>query len=132
MNLEQDKKRADKLCIVSLVCVLLPAILTYVFVNITGLYSGIKADIGPDGMNLFSNIWGLLSVLLFIAGITLLIYVRVKYPKNTFGKVLMWVYIVMAILLLITFMVALLVCYTSAVACGESTYSCLQDCKRLE
>ena len=56
--------------------------------------------------NLISSVVGLSS----IAGIVIMIIVRIKYPQNTFGKVLMWVYIVEYILLIILGIVIVIAC----------------------
>ena len=53
-----------------------------------------------------------------LAGFVLMVYVRVKYPKNVFGKVLMWIYIVGFILYLIAAIVLLIACISCANSCS--------------
>ena len=60
--------------------------------------------------------------LLSIAGLVLMIVVRVKYPKNTFGKVLMWLWITM-------FVIALFYLVTIIIACQLFLDSCGQNCR---
>lgn len=64
------------------------------------------------------------SFLASVAALVIMIYVRVKYPRNIFGKVLMWVYIVVIALYIITMAVIIIAC---SIACG----SCMNDCQDL-
>ncbi len=64
------------------------------------------------------------SLAMGIAALVIMIYVRVKYPKNTFGKVLMWVYIVLFALYIIA-MVAFII------ACGIACAACTNECQKL-
>lgn len=64
------------------------------------------------------------SFLASIAALVIMIYVRVKYPQNVFGKVLMWVYIVLFALYIITMAVIIIAC---GIACG----ACMNDCQDL-
>ena len=67
---------------------------------------------------------GCVSMLLGIAALVIMIYVRVKYPKNIFGKVLMWVYIALFTMYII-FMVAVII------ACGIACAACTEECQSL-
>lgn len=80
----EEKKNANRLCIISLVLYLSPII--------WGLFN--------------SRGFGLISGACSIAAIVLMIVARVKYPKNTFAKVLMWIYIAFFILGVITLILA--------------------------
>ncbi len=53
-----------------------------------------------------------------LAGFVLMVYVRVKYPKNVFGKVLMWIYIIGFILYLVAAIVLLIACISCANSCS--------------
>jgi hypothetical protein len=55
-----------------------------------------------------------------LAGFILMIYVRVKYPKNTFGKVLMWLYIIWLIMMVIAAILVIATC----VMCVNELSSC--------
>lgn len=65
-----------------------------------------------------------ISILLSIAALIIIIYVRVKYPRNVFGKVLMWIYIV-AFAVYIILMVAVII------ACGIACGACANECQKL-
>ena len=63
----------------------------------------------------------MLRGVLIVTGWVLLIVARVKYPKNTFAKVVMWVYIVLMILgFLFMVAVGIFIIYT----CNECVSSC--------
>ena len=72
----------------------------------------------------FIAIGGCVSILLAIAALVIMIYVRVKYPKNIFGKVLMWVYIVL-FAMYILFMAVVII------ACGIACAACTEECQSL-
>ena len=91
-----DDKEAKKLCIASLICM-----------YGASLISGVLSYILPPLAPLFGTCAGLSP----IAAIVLMIMARVKYPKNKFAKILMWVYIVQIILALILFIIIVVVCF---------------------
>ena len=72
----------------------------------------------------FIAIGGCVSILLAIAALVIMIYVRVKYPKNIFGKVLMWVYIVLFAMYIIFMAVVI-------IACGIACAACTEECQSL-
>ena len=72
----------------------------------------------------FIAIGGSVSILLAIAALVIMIYVRVKYPKNIFGKVLMWVYIVLFTMYIIFMAVVI-------IACGIACAACTEECQSL-
>ena len=93
----EDNKKANLLCIISLLLYILGPVAAMVIAIIIS-YLSENASFIVSG----------LSGLCRIAAYVIVIITRIKYPKNTFGKVLMWVYlglfiagIVMTILLLI-------------------------------
>lgn len=53
-----------------------------------------------------------------LAAISIMIYVRIKYPSNTFGKVLMILYIINTILLILGFIFLLFLCNSIARSCN--------------
>ncbi len=57
-----------------------------------------------------SSILGGISSLTEIAAFVMMIVTRVKYPKNVWGKVLMWIYIVLGILIVIGMVLLILAC----------------------
>ena len=65
-----------------------------------------------------------IEILLAIATLVIIIYVRVKYPKNIFGKVLMWIYIVLFVMYVVI-MAAMIIAI--GIACG----ACIDDCREI-
>lgn len=123
MNDPEDERKANVFCIASLICVFLPRVLQFLGYL---LFGTLLQQVGRESV-LYDRISGALSafgILSLIAGIVLVIYVRVKYPKNIFGKVLMWIYIVLAVLILIAFIVMLVAC---TLACSYLIETC-QGC----
>lgn len=123
MNNPDDERKANVFCIASLICVFLPRVLQFLGYL---LFGTLLQQVGRESV-LYDRISGALSalgILFLIAGIVLVIYVRVKYPKNIFAKVLMWIYIVLAVLILIAFIVMLVAC---TLACSYLIETC-QGC----
>ena len=123
MNDPDDERKANVFCIASLICVFLPRVLQFLGYL---LFGTLLQQVGRESV-LYDRISGALSalgILFLIAGIVLVIYVRVKYPKNIFGKMLMWIYIVLAVLILIAFIVMLVAC---TLACSYLIETC-QGC----
>lgn len=125
---QDENKRANLLCIISILCELAPIVSGVL--NAALLATTHDSALEPMMVRVTSAI-SALSGLGFIAGIVVLIIVRVKYPQNTFGKVLMWVYIVLGILGFLAFVAILVVC---AAACGQGLdgcASCLESCRHM-
>ncbi|WP_294479505.1 hypothetical protein [uncultured Ruminococcus sp.] len=95
----EDKKRANTLCLISLILGHGLSLFSYILTQIFDMHT--------------YSIFGTAGLIAFI----LMIYVRVKYPKNKFGKVLMILYIVEII-------IAIIVLIAIIAACA----SCLNDC----
>ncbi len=85
INVEDENKKANRLCILSVILFFGAPIIDLI------LYS-----LQMAGLDSFftSTVIELLS-LGEPASIILMIYVRVKYPKNKFGKIIMWIYIIL-------------------------------------
>ena len=112
-NNNEDNQKANNLCILSVVLNFVPFVLI-------GLFSSIFADtlnretiISSVIFEIFSLILRVCPVLAFI----IMIYVRVKYQKNTFGKVLMIFYIVGIIIGIISFALLLFTCFSEMRKC---------------
>ena len=113
---EEDRKKANLLCIISLAC--------YFFIPVvgsgvsSGLASAMSTASGSSGAvdYLYNIITGIGSIS-WIAAWVLMIYVRVRYSKSIFGKVLMWVYISF-IVIAIAAIVAIII------ACGKAISEC--------
>ncbi len=100
-----DNKTGNIYAVISLVLVLaFPA--SVVFTEVLGEYL-------PDVIrNLFYSV----NLLVPLTGVVLMIIGRVKFPKNVFLKVLMWVYISFAIIMVIVTVVVMIAC---AVLCSS-------------
>ena len=90
----EENKKANLLCVVSLVLMFAPLLLYCAGLEIADTYLNI------DFTGSFAHLCICMSQLFVggcaIASLVVMIYVRVKYPQNTFGKVIMWLYIVEA------------------------------------
>ncbi|MBO4243348.1 MAG: hypothetical protein J5883_08735 [Clostridiales bacterium] len=110
----EDRKKANTLCVISLICMFAPGFLLTIFsVIMEGALSLDPTGIDPNSFNPLSvmmTIGTSISGLAEIAAWVLMIYVRVKYRKNTFGKVLMFLYIGLLILLIIGFILLVIMC----------------------
>ena len=95
-ELQKEKTTATVLCVISLVCLLLSAVLI--------------VPLKSAGV----------SSLLFQAALVLMIIVRVKFRDSMFGKVLMWIFIVCCILFVIAVLVGVVMCGVVLRECGES------------
>ena len=104
MEENKNKKMANILCGVSIACTCFPGMIESAIENL---------QIQSAPLALIS----LLMDVIPVVGIAILVYVRVKYPTNTFGKVLMWLYIIGFIILMVLFA-------TSIIACGIALRSC--------
>ena len=113
----EDKKKANMLCTISL-------ILKYGMGLIVGVTSGVFSTIASSSTShtAISSINAVLASLSGIAGLgafVLMIVVRVKYPKNTFGKVIMWIYIIELILSILAAIILIVACASALSAWGR-------------
>ena len=127
----EDKAKADKLCKISLLLFFGPQIISavifggfYVLSMLLGFDFDSIDSFGTDSYDIVSKIFGgiyaVFSLLGQAAGIgsfVTMIYVRVKYPKNTFGKVLMWLYIALIATAIIALFVIVAACMTALKDC---------------
>lgn len=96
LSSKNDDNRANLLGTISLVCLTVPFILEKVLL--------------PFSDELKGNIISSVSGLSLLAGVTLMIFVRIKYPKNILGKVVMWLCIVGFIFLIVCIFLVMLFC----------------------
>ena len=93
---KEDKKKANIMCIIS-VCLafVLPLILSVIMwiLSLTGMSEDSILTIMSFGVMILTPA--------YIAAIVLMIIVRVRYSRSVFGKVLMFIYIALAVLSLI-------------------------------
>ncbi|MGN0352529.1 MAG: hypothetical protein ACI4ES_12845 [Roseburia sp.] len=123
LNPMQQKKKDDQnatiLCVISIVC----ALAKYVVLVFGHIGSGLLLGwLTPKQASIFESFSSGLGGLLEIAALVLMIVARVKYPKNVFAKVLMWVYIAIAAVSIIAIAVFI-------IACGVAIGSCLASCQ---
>ena len=103
-----DKKAGNKFCIISLI-----------LLAVTGVIGSIDSYLSsyidiPDSVTV---ILASFSVLCVIASIVFMIIARVKYRQNVFAKVLMWVYIAVYGVGMMTLLFMYLFLYTLCHAC---------------
>lgn len=134
INQEMDESKRNKtaniLCLISVLCMFLPIIVDVVF-SLFSIFTNEWAMENMDNwlaVNSVSQVVvGLGSIvqpLLFVAAIVLVIVVRVKYRESTFGKVLMWIYIVFGIIMAITFVLLCIACSMTCIACIDELKGC--------
>ena len=112
-----EDELANKLCIASLICYGAPTVLSIIAAPfITALETAFE----DSAASIIFLPLGLIVGLGPIAAIILMIIARVKSPKNTFAKVLMWIYIALFILkLLAVFFIILFFAAAFASCAGE-------------
>lgn len=108
-NTPEDNHLANVLCIISL-CLyfVLPGLLS-------GIYAGLESFL-PEAVSLMI---GFLDILSFLAAYVLMIIARVKCPKSTFAKVVMWIYIALLILGILTWIIIFAACGACIAASGR-------------
>ena len=111
---DEDKQKANLLCIFSILCM-------FAAPGIAGIMTKISEVVFYGGAieGIVNTILATFACFGWIAGIVLMIIVRVKYSDNTFGKVLMWVYIALAIIGVIVGMIVLF-----------TVIACMHECSR--
>ena len=114
-----EDQLAEKLCIASVICYFGSPLVSSILSSITGFTSKISSSSTDD---LFSSVafWPISLILALgpLAGVILMIVARVKSPKNTFGKVLMWVYIALFILKVLAIIALILLFGAMIAACA--------------
>ena len=120
----EEKKKANRLCIISILLFVCPIIFKYIFYFIVSIYEqkiGINIQYDTyynfDALDNISRIFTVINLSLnFIGALSMmssfgvLIFIRVKYPLNIFAKVLMWLYISMFIVLTIFIIILIIAC----------------------
>lgn len=107
---DEDNKKANLLCTISVLLYFVGPLAIFIIALFSSL---ISRSLG--------SIISALSGATRIAAIVLMIVARVKYPNNTFAKVLMWIYIGLAILAAI-FVVLFIVFLIIGIASFASLY----------
>jgi len=101
INQQADNSTANLLCTISLFLTIgVPFVLRF----IPGLQDFIDTIISICGMT----------------GFVLMLVARVKYPKNVFAKVLMWIYIIIIIAYIVLMAALIIAC---GIACNNADFS---------
>ena len=118
----EDKKKANTMCIISLICMFVPSLISGV---VTVMLSAALQGTGKSDFSTTSNVYELITSFIYlltgaaeIASWVLMIYVRVKYPKNVFGKVLMILYIGLVVLGIIGTVILFIACIETLRSCN--------------
>ena len=93
----QDKKKANIMCIISLCLTFGMSILFSLIIWILG-----TTGMGEESILELTSIGIMILLPAYIAGIVLMIIVRVRFRRSVFGKVLMFIYIALAVISLIS------------------------------
>jgi len=117
MNEQNNNKKANKLCLISLACAVGPWLLLVITDKLQEV-----AGIG-EIFRILCNVVSSLSGFGWLAAIVLMIYVRVKYPKNVFGIILMVLYIIAIIVTILFFIFIYIMCST----CVGGFDSCITE-----
>ena len=113
----EDNKKANMFCWISLGLFLAPILLAVVFEAANSIF-----DI--NYLENAGNISSEISGLFYIGALVFMIIVRVKYPKNVFGKVLMWTYIVLTVISIITMVAMIIACSIACSTCMNEMQGC--------
>ena len=105
---KQDRYRANTFCAIAMVL-----LIVYLFATFGLQYAGPE----HGGLYSFLLVFSSISSILPVISVALITYVRTKYPNNKIGKIFMWVYIVIFILFLISFIITLFQCSENIAAC---------------
>ena len=104
-NNNEDNKKANMLCILSIALAVVPMLIGPFFRSIL-----------PENSVILENISAILKIG-FPAAFIIMIYVRCEYPKNSLGKVLMILYIIIPIIPVIFACLFLAMCFGAAPSC---------------
>ena len=105
---KQDKYRANTFCAIAMIL-----LIVYLFATFGVQYAGPE----HGGLYSFLLVFSSISSILPVISVALITYVRTKYPNNKVGKIFMWIYIVIFILFLISFIITLVQCSNDIPAC---------------
>ncbi len=105
------KKKADMLCYISLglyAASIVSAIVTYVY----------SAYVNYETQNIIFKILSAFSSVAFEAAWVLVIVARAKFRENRFAKILLWVYIAMAITVAVILIAIIAYCVYTCATCN--------------
>lgn len=103
-----EKYRANTFCAIAMVL-----LIVYLFFAFGVQYAGPE----HGGLYSFLLVFSSISSILPVISVALITYVRTKYPHNKVGKIFMWIYIIIFIIFLISFVITLFQCSDNIPAC---------------
>ena len=110
---------ANVLCTISVCLYFGMPLISFIVYFITGGIMSVGDDASTAIASFFSSVVGILSSCSTLAAYVLMIVARVKCPSNTFGKVLMWVYIALFVMGIVMAIVLMVACVGMLAACGS-------------
>lgn len=111
---------ANVLCTISLCLYFgMPIVSFMVYIFSFGLSFNDDSAVSAIG-TFFTSIMSLLSSVSTLAAYVLMIVARVKCPKSTYAKVVMWLYIALFVMGLITLVVMMITCAGILAECGRN------------
>lgn len=125
MNRRNSDKEANILCWISLACLIVPFILSPLGAKILLVTSN---SVVGGLFSFLNSVFSIVFVLARILGVVLMIYVRIKYPHNIFGIVLMWIYIIVLVLIILFIIFIMVLCN----GCVDGMSGCLQACRGID
>lgn len=124
----EDNKKANIISTISIILALgVPILLGVMGWAAVVIFDDLSTTQMQDMSNIGEIItvgFGLISWGSRIAALALMIYVRVKYPNNIFGKVLMWIYIALIVIGIIVLSVVIISCGIAFGACVNGMRGC--------
>ena len=108
-------KKGNILCFISLACYVAPSIIGGILNSVTDSFENLQQSLTGSSYSLSSLISSSVMTAAYIAAWVLVIIARTKY-KNTFSKVLLWIYIGTLVLGIIALVVVIAFCLF---ACGK-------------
>ena len=111
---------ANVLCTISLCLYFgMPLVSFMIYIFTFGLSFNDDSAVSAIG-TFFTSIMSLLSSVATLAAYVLMIVARVKCPKSTYAKVVMWLYIALFVMGLITLVVIMVTCAGILAECGRN------------
>lgn len=115
MKAKEKNKKGNILCFISLGLQIIPYILTGILGGITDSFNNLTSN--DTSMTVLTEIMSAFVGGSYIASWVFMIIARVKY-KNTFSKVLMWVYIGIMALSIVAVVVVIAMCWFMCKDCN--------------
>ena len=105
----EKTKKGNILCFISLACYLAPYLVGSILSAVTGFFENVSSSLTGTSYSVSSLVTSSVLTASYIASWVLVIIARVKY-KNTFSKVLLWIYIGILVLSIIAIVLVVAFC----------------------